>query len=249
MLRATAALIRRWVVRRWAGTLFRRDLSQPIPRVTPSAPVSFACLSRVPTAEEAGQWLAVPGGHRFAQRLADGEVCVLATSGDRSGGRIVGFGWLGFGPWRLDDVGIAVRIGDAECVLYDLYAIPDVRGAHIGSAIVAALLEEAKRRAYQAVFCRVSAHNKASRRLFSRLGFERRVDLSCLRVLGRFGVYVVRVDETDHVAKRVLESTEWLGPSIRVGRTGEHGAIQVRTSGPTHHLVARVPMDLSDPKE
>jgi L-amino acid N-acyltransferase YncA len=245
MLHAPAALIRRWVVRRWAGTLLRRDLSQQIQTITPRSPVSLTRLSHFPTGAEARRLLTVQGGQRFAQRLADGEVCILANAGDR----IVGFGWLGFGKWRLDDVGIAVRIGDAECVLYDLYTLAEARGSLVGSAVVVALLEEAKRRGYQGVYCRVSRHNKASRRLFSRVGFVAGLDLSCVRFLGRFGVYIVRMDNPDGFGKQALQAIEWLGPSILVGKTGAAGRVHIRTSGRTHRLVAQPPLDFSDPKE
>ncbi len=245
ILHAPAALIRRWVVRRWAGTLFRRDLSQQIQTIVPRSAVSLTRLSHVPTGAEARRLLTVQGGQRFAERLADGEVCILANAGER----IVGFGWLGFGKWRLDDVGIAVRIGDAECVLYDLYTVAEARGSLVGSAVVVALLEEAKRRGFQGVYCRVSRHNKASKTLFSRLGFVAGLDLSCVRFVGRFGVYVVHVDNRDGFGRHVLEATEWLGPSIQVRKTGAAGRVYICTSGTTHRLVAQPPLDISDPKE
>lgn len=245
ILRRLAALVRRWVVRRWAGTLFRRDLTQQIQTIQPRRAVSLTCLSRSSTRDEAARLLADPGGEHFARRLAGGEVCMLATAGDH----IIGYGWLGFDKWRLDDVGIAVGITDVECVLYDLYAIAEVRGALVGSAIVAGLMHEAKQRGYQGVYCRVSRHNEVSKTLFSRLGFVGGVSLSCVRFLGRFGVYVVHLDDPHGFGRHILDAIEWLGPSIQVKKTGAAGRVHIRTSGTTHRLVAQPPLDLRDPKE
>jgi len=245
MLRKLAALVRHWVVRRWAGALLKRDLTQPIQTIQPRRTVSLTCLSRSSTSPETARLLADPAGEHFARRLARGEVCVLATAGDH----IIGYGWLGFDKWRLDDVGIAVGITDVECVLYDLYAIAEARGSLVGSAIVAGLMHEAKRRGYQGVYCRVSQHNEASKALFSRLGFIRGVSLSCVRLLGRFGVYVVHVDDPHGLGRHIIDATEWLGPSLQVCKTGGGGGIRVRTVGISRRVVPQVPVDLGGPKE
>jgi ribosomal protein S18 acetylase RimI-like enzyme len=234
MARALFSGIRRRVVQRWSGALLRRDLSEPIPIIEPRMAVSVMCVNRVPTREEADRLLSVPGGQQFVQRLAGGHACILANVGDRT----VGYGWLAFGKWRLDDLGIVVPIGEAECVLYDLYTEADARGSLIGSTVAVALMQEAKRRGYRGVYCRVSKHNRASKTLFSHLGFLKGADLSCLRLLGKFGGYVLRLDNPGGFGEHLFGAAEWLGPSIQVWKTGARMGIRVRAAGTIHRAVA-----------
>lgn len=234
MARALFSAARRRVVQQWSGTLLRRDLSEPVPVIEPRMAVSVMCVNRVPTHEQADRLSLLPGGQRFAQRLASGHVCVVANVGHRT----VSYGWLAFGRWRLDDLGIVVPIGDAECVLYDLYTEAEARGCLIGSAVAVALMREAKQRGYQRVYCRVSKHNRASKTLFSHLGFLKGAELSCFRLLSKFGVYLLQLDNPGGFGEHLLGAAEWLGPSIQVWKTGARMGIRLRAAGTVHRAVA-----------
>jgi ribosomal-protein-alanine N-acetyltransferase len=67
--------------------------------------------------------------------------------------------------------GLAAAAGQADVQTIGVH--PDRQGAGIGAALLTELLEEAGRRASEAVFLEVRADNDQARRLYERFGFDR----------------------------------------------------------------------------
>ena len=56
--------------------------------------------------------------------------------------------------------------------IWSVYTAPQMRGRGIGRAMLERVIEEARRRGYEAAMLTVASHNKAARRLYESLGFR-----------------------------------------------------------------------------
>ena len=111
-------------------------------------------LFRIAAEEEAGMSV-----EDFAARLEREYV-----AGGFVGGELQGIGGLTrFAGARLDH----------RALLWGMYVRPAARGAGVGDAIVAALLDEASRIGVRSVLLTVIAGNEPAERLYRRWGFER----------------------------------------------------------------------------
>jgi len=207
-----ASRFRRRLIQRWTGSLLARDLTAPVPAVVPRAPVSLVLLNRDGHGSDASRLMAGhPYKEAFADRLARGQLGALA----HAGGAITGYAWVGFDLWEFREIGVAVRLEPTECFLYDLFTEPAMRGGLIGSAIVAALMRDAVRKGCRAMYCRVGRSNAASYSLFTRLGFEKVVDVRGLTLFGSWVMSRMRPDRQPESGGRLLRAMDW-------ARTGVH---------------------------
>jgi GNAT superfamily N-acetyltransferase len=216
-----ASRIRRRLVQRWRGALLARDLTLPVPAVAPRAPVSLLSLSRASGAPDlVGLLAGHPGGEAFADRLARGQLGALA----RAGGAVAGYAWVGFDLWEFREIGVSVRLSPTECFLYDLFTEPAWRGESIGSALVAILMNDAIQRGCRAMYCRVGRGNAASHALFTRLGFEKVVDVFGLTFFGSWVLSRLRPDRRPEHAGRLLRAIDWARAGVYLLKIdGEYG--------------------------
>jgi ribosomal protein S18 acetylase RimI-like enzyme len=56
--------------------------------------------------------------------------------------------------------------------IWSVYTVPQMRGRGIGRAMLERVIEEARRRGYEAAMLTVASHNAAARRLYEALGFR-----------------------------------------------------------------------------
>jgi GNAT superfamily N-acetyltransferase len=89
-------------------------------------------------------------GHEFQARVAE-----------REDGRLVGL--VHFFPhahtWYANPV----------CYLNDLYVLPDIRGGGIGNKLIAAVVDEARRRQWAEVYWHTQNHNAVARGLYDKI--------------------------------------------------------------------------------
>jgi GNAT superfamily N-acetyltransferase len=89
-------------------------------------------------------------GHEFQARVAE-----------REDGRLVGL--VHFFPhahtWYANPV----------CYLNDLYVLPDIRGGGIGNKLIAAVVDEARRRQWAEVYWHTQNHNSVARGLYDKI--------------------------------------------------------------------------------
>lgn len=199
--------------------MLARDLRAVVPAVAPRTAVSLVSLGRdepdlVRVLGDA------PGREAFADRLAQGHLGALALLN----GRIVGYAWVGFDLWEFREIGVAVRLQPTECFLYDLYTEPALRGGSIGSALVAVSMNDAIRRGYRTMYCRVGRSNAASYALFTRLGFERVVDILGLTLFGSWVISRMRPDRRRENGGRLLRAMEWVRAGVHLLKIdGQYG--------------------------
>lgn len=135
----------------------------------------FAFDTHAKTAEARRDW--------FAAHAAPYSVVVAEVDG-------VVAGWASISPWAPHDAYAAT----AE---HSIFVHPRHRGAGIGKALLAAVLDEAKRAGFHVLVGRITAGNAASQVLHERCGFEQ---IGTMREVGRkFGRWL-----DVHLVQRIL---------------------------------------------
>lgn len=174
-------------------TILGRDLSRPIPTVSPRMEVSISQTSPGGERWDFAAWnLASNVEQVFTERLRRGHVCFAAWAG----GEFAHHCWLGFGPWTLGDIGITIELSAVEAYLYDAYTVPRFRGNGIYPAVVAVLLAFAGSQGHRVVYARANKHNMDAIGSLGRVGFGEAANLTFYRVLGGVGLSVVEADMT-----------------------------------------------------
>ena len=106
------------------------------------------------------------GAERFyGDRAENGSVLVAEVDG-----QVVGFAYFEYEPT------LYVELATKVLWLHDIYVDPDVRGKHVGSALIAGVRDEAKRRGASKVLLSVAVQNAEGHRLFAANGFEKTMD-------------------------------------------------------------------------
>ena len=106
------------------------------------------------------------GAERFyGDRAENGSVLVAEVDG-----QVVGFAYFEYEPTLYAELATKVLW------LHDIYVDRDVRGKHVGSALIAGVRDEAKRRGASKVLLSVAVQNAEGHRLFAANGFEKTMD-------------------------------------------------------------------------
>lgn len=108
------------------------------------------------------------------------------------------FGWIAWSREAPAGLALAQALGE-ECEILALGVVPERRRAGVGSALLAAIRDEAPRRGAQRLFLEVAADNSAARALYAAQGFVQ---------IGRRVNYYRRADGlADALVLRLLFST------------------------------------------
>jgi GNAT superfamily N-acetyltransferase len=101
----------------------------------------------------------------YGDRAEDGSVLVA-----ESDGKVVGFAYFEYEPTLYFE--LATRV----LWLHDIFVDPAGRRNGVGSALIAGVRDEAKRRGATKVLLSVAVQNAEGHRLFERNGFEKTMD-------------------------------------------------------------------------
>jgi len=209
-----------------------RDLTIPPPDIPlppevtarPAMPEDLPRLAAAIEPYRAEIWDFRGGGpllEAFRQRIRAGDVCFIGEFG----GAIAYMGWTRFDEASLQRVGIAVKLRDGEAYGYGVFALPELRGRGLSTAVMAERLHWLRGHGVRHFYGWVSAYNLAIQKVLQgRLGYRMvaRVRQIYWRVRRRLAlVNQVLYDPTDPLA-------EWCAP----GRITFRGGITVFRRGP-----------------
>ena len=107
----------------------------------------------------------------YGDRAENGSVLVAEADGE-----VVGFAYFEYEPTLYAE--LATRV----LWLHDIYVEPNVRGQHVGSALIAGVKHEAKQRGATKVLLSVAVQNAEGHRLFAANGFEKTMDEMMLAI-------------------------------------------------------------------
>ena len=161
---------------------FTRDLSAPLPEISPRCPVEIDLSS----ADETIGWLR---NHRerwvFNQREVEiGLKEKHYFANVKCGGRIVGYAKVGKNKIYIHDYRKVLAF-PRDCVfIYDTYVIPEYRGLRIAPYLVAQIMSFLKNDGVKRLGCHIPPWNIASMRVYEGLGFTRSKYVRYVKLLG-----------------------------------------------------------------
>lgn len=86
---------------------------------------------------------------------------------------IVGYIKIGMKRVYIDDFKRFMRIPDKNAFIYDTFILPNYRGKHMGSFLLASVLEYLRMHGYERVWCHIPKWNTASLKLYEGAGFQK----------------------------------------------------------------------------
>jgi GNAT superfamily N-acetyltransferase len=113
------------------------------------------------------------------QRLQAGNLCFAA----RHAGRVVSVTWVATGRAHLSTCELPLE--DCEVLLFDSFTDPALRGRHVQTALLPALLEHYRAAGYRRAVVLIVPENRSSVRSRERSGFRRTATMH------RFGTWSV----------------------------------------------------------
>lgn len=105
------------------NVVYKADVSGPLPTATPRVPVDVQ-IAGARDIVEIQSIVPEEKSKEFWKRIERGETCIVA----RTGGRIASYVWMTCRDHRDAELRTTLRVAGHECVGYDAYTVPDVRG-------------------------------------------------------------------------------------------------------------------------
>jgi hypothetical protein len=195
-----------------ALVFFERDLSGEIPDVSAGIPLDIRVVragdltAYRPALEASGlRW------ERLEARIAQGDMCTIALSGDR----LVHVSWITLAGAWVPELRGTLRPGPGDAYVYDAFTLPEVRGTQVQPAASARLLRWARDNGHRRVTFYVRGSNPSALRIAEKTSARRTRVVWCFRPGLRDGAWVMglgaeRAPRIDFGARARVRS---LGPA------------------------------------
>jgi len=161
---------------------FKRDLSLPLPEITPKIPVEINLFSK----DETLDWLR-NNGEPWMLNQRELDVGLAENHyfpSIKYQGKIIGYAKAGQSRVYIQDYKKTMNFPENTAFIYDTYVSPEYRGLKIAPFLITEIMKFLKNSGVKKIGCHIPSWNTASINSYTRVGFKKTKYIRYFKIFG-----------------------------------------------------------------